>query len=319
MSFEKIIETIKNLNEEWYNSKKSFFILEPCYDERLNKIIIKGEPQHWEHEDEETGEYKDGLYYPDMIEYPLSQYCWISKFEGCLAFSNIEIIGDVPSEIHNLPVDGVEVCESLMKYYKKFFKTITDHSWIAKEIIDNLKAIEYAFSIKKDYSDYDKAKYYILKKYKECILAEYGSHVTLYNKHSNKSIYRTLSIDVCNRIAEFRLNNKCFITSVDGDITKGAALHNLFSYEMQPNSNIKLYVDDWQKKDVYYLLMKLFELVTDTFNIQEIERKQMLTLKGTQPFKSSAYSIFKSGKYESHYINDKNKAIIDSQVEALFK
>lgn len=320
MSFELIIETIKNLNEDWYNSKKSFFILEPCYDKKLKKIIIKGNPVHWEHEDEETGKYNEGLYYPDMIKYPLSQYIWISKFEGCLAFNNIEIIDDFPSEIHNLPIDGAEVSESLMKYYKSFFKSITDHSLIAKEVIANLKDIAFAFEITKDSSDFDKTKHDIFRSIYNKVYDVYGSHIILFNSHTKKSIDRLLTIDICNKIANFKIKNKRLITSVvPAEQDKAAILLFLLTDVYKGESNSKIYIEDWGIQDFYYLLSLIKDSFSNINTLSQIDENEGFVLKRKKFFKSNSFSKFKSDKQSVFKNTSETPSLIDELMHPFLK
>lgn len=315
MNFDYITERIESLNEDWFKSKKSFFTLEPFYDKEIDKIIIEGEPQHWEHEDEETGEYNEGLYYPDTMNYSFYEYCWFSKFEGSLAYKNIEIIDGFPSEIHNLPIDGAEVCESLMKYYRRLFKTIADHSWIAKEIIHDLEVIKKAFLIKKDYSDFDKTKYFIFKKFRDTIMDVYGSHVTIYKKHLINPISITLTTDLCSIIAGFDYKGKSLVTNFVGADSKGLALYQILTKKKQEKSTIKVYVEDWEIELFYYLLY-LIDLKIHRINFSDLKSSKSIFLKNGKLFNNDNYSKFISSKLSSY--SPAKKEIIDSKISSLF-
>lgn len=248
-SFGEAINSIKSLDNIWYLSKNAFFLKESGYDAKLNKIVVLRNERLEVYVDEDTGkEFPNVLTFDGEPEYyTLLNYCWSSKFEGCLAYNNVELVDSEPFEIYALPIDAKTLCDSIIDYYKVFFKGISDTNFIAQEIIANLKAIEEAFIIKNDSSEFDNTKKDILLTIGKKVFDIYDSHITLYKSHSLKSIDRKLTVDIYDKLGDKPLATKTNNTKkplpISSDIIIG------FNY-------VNSYTKPESIKDVFNSLLK---------------------------------------------------------------
>jgi len=129
---------------------------------------------------------------------------------------------------------------------------------------------------------------------------------------------RKLTVEICAKIGNFRINNKKLISSVEGTTDEGEALFYLLNLPLDKKSKVIIGVEDWKTYDVYYLLSKLFDIVTDRITPAGIEEKEAFYLKNGRLFSRQAFDTFKSQKLSRYIDVSKNKSSIDTQLRTIF-
>lgn len=251
----------------------------------------------------------------------MPKYCWYSFFYGSYG----EQLLKSEEDFNNLsyPIDGEDITDDILRIIYSSIAQYTDAKAI-RIVIENVITIinQTANDLKNSGDDDDEYKKVLdafiensSKKINDKFL-HVKEQIDLLN--SSETLERKISLEVCPKIANIKVNNKKLITSVSGKVTVDDALFYLLNSNTEKKSNIKLIIEDWINKDVYYLLSRLSEIITDKFSIADIERKKVLYLKTGKLFSRKPFDTFRSQKLEIYKITSRNKHSIDSQLASLF-
>ena len=314
----KVKDLFLKLNYDWFGQKKIFFLKEGLYNKNYEKVFDT--INYSEIIVDEEGNYREENY-DIVLDIDLPKYCWYSFFYGSYG----EQLLKSEEDFYNLsyPIDGEEIGDDILRCIYSSIANFTDAKAIRIVIEKVITIINQTANDLKNSSDDEEYKKVLdvfiensSKKINDKFL-HVTEQIDLLN--SSETLERKISIEVCSKIANFKINNKKFITSVSGELNVEEALFYLLNSETEKKSKIKLVVEDWINNDVYYLISRLSEIITDKFSIADIERKQGLYLKTGKQFSRIYFDPFKSQKLETYNITSRNKSSIDSQLTSLFR
>ena len=134
----------------------------------------------------------------------------------------------------------------------------------------------------------------------------------------SSSSEKYLSIENCKAIANFKLGEKKLISNVLPNDKEGEVLFSLLNSKEKIIPGAKLYVSDWENKDVYYLLDKINKDVTDSLNFSKITRKNILVLIDSATFDHNSFFKWRRRAKDTYISTNPNKATIDKQIALLF-
>ena len=310
-------DLVLKLDNKWFNQKKLFFLKEGLYNKDYGKVydtisyneLIEDVEGNFM---EETTEI--------VLDIELPEYCWSGYFYGCAEEQFIRSENDYLT--HNLPINGEELVDDILQVIYSSIDKFTDakaiNIVIEMAISTIKKSIHELLSIAVD-EEYKVVLNNFLDKSSNKIHQKFihiDQQILLLD--SNQTFERKMNKEVCLKIANFKIKNKKLITSVSGGCSIEDALFYLFNSNAEKICNVKLTIEDWLNKDVYYLISKLSDTITDNFYIAEIERKKVLHLKTGKLFERNSYDNFKSQKLEIYKTADPNRSLIDIQLATLF-
>lgn len=304
---------VKKLSFEWFKKKNEFFLREGLYNPDLGRI----HNSFLERDDVKGGEEETRII---TVDVDLNRYCWSCIFYGSDAarqFDDETLFNSnyYPIDSHDISTDIVTLIHKSTEKFidieaiDVFIKNVAQE---AAQTIDRLKTTSTD-------SNYINALSDFLVKLREVLNDEF-SHIKrqIKLKRSQNGVDRKLTVQICSRLANFRLNNKLFITNVDGPLDKANALLYLLSPTKDRLPNVKIWVEDWAKRDVYYLLSKLQDVVSPRFSMASIDGKNALRLKDNGLFDQGNYKKFKSADLPKYEAKNPNKAVIDDFFKTLF-
>lgn len=314
MDTSAIRNLLSKLDYDWFKKKSDFFLKEGLYDKERKKILESFEETDYVQVDDDKWE---DVEREIVVNIDLDKYCWNSFFYGSLSYGmNLD---DMPPEF---PIDAKDVADEVVEFINKKVEKFTDVTAINTVIEAAVEAVKNeTTNLQKSVPvvEYSKAlDYFVINTRKE-ISAEF-QHIKeqlRLNKQSS-SIDRKLTPEICTKIANFRLGNKKFITTVEGGLDEGAALLYLLNPKSDKKVGIKIRAEDWKNNDVYYLLSRLSDILTDRISFAAIEKKKTLLLKTGKFFTRSIFDAFKSQKLDA-YGSKPDKAAIDEQLAPLFQ
>ena len=311
-----INQLVSKLNYEWFKKKNSFFLNEGLYNKSLEKIYDTMTETHNIRVGEDEWKEEENTI---IVDVDLKKYCWSSFFHGSSVANGL--ISESEYMNGSFPVDSRDIANEIVTVINTYTEKFTDVNAIdivINEFIDAAKAeVEnLQISVADEIYKYVMDDFIINLRHE---ISEKFSHIKyqLNLTDSYVTFERKLTVEVCTQLANFKIRNKRLITSVDGGHDKGIALHYALTQKPGELSNIKLRIEDWANSDVYYLLSRLSDIITDRFSIADIERKKALYLKTGKLFDRNLFDNFKSQKIDTY--KDVNKSSIDSQLAALFK
>ena len=317
MDITVIRDSILKLNSDWFEEKKIFFLKEGLYNKNYEKVFDT--LSYSEIIVNEEGNYIEENY-DIVLDIDLPKYCWYSFFYGSYG----EQLLKSEEDFYNLsyPIDGEDIADDILRIIYSSIAKFTDAKAIRIVIEKVITIINQTTNDLKNSSvdgEYKKVLDAFIENSSKKINAKF-LHVTeqIDLLNSSETLERKISLEVCSKITNFKINNKKLITSVSGEVTVDDALFYLLNSNAEKKSNIKLIIEDWINNDVYYLISRLSEIITDKFSIADIERKKVLYLKTGKLFSRTSFDTFRSQKLEIYKITSRNKSSIDSQLASLF-
>lgn len=313
----KVKDLVLRLNYGWFEEKKIFFLKEGLYNKNNEKVFDTISSS--EIIVDEDGNYIEENY-NIVLDIDLPKYSWFSFFYGSYG----EQLLKSEEDFNNIgyPIDGEDIADDILRSIYLSILNFTDAKAIHIVIEKVITIINQTINDLKNSSDdeeYKKVLDVFIENSSKKIHDKF-LHVTeqIDLLSSSETLERKINIEVCTKIANFKIKNKKLITSVSGEVTAAEALFYLLNSETEKKSNIRLVVEDWINNDVYYLISRLSEIITDRFSIADIERKKVLYLKTTKLFSRASFDTFRSQKLEIYKVTSPNKSSIDSQLSSLF-
>ncbi len=308
---------VLKLDFEWFNQKKQFFLKEGLFNKGYGKVydtinynesIVDEEG----HIIEETTEI--------VLDIDLTEYCWSGYFYGS---TEEQLIRSESSYInHNFPIDGEEIVDDILQVISSSIEKFTDAKAInivIEQVLSTMKQTISGLIVLTADEEYIQFLQDFIERSLKKIDEKYlhiKNQINLLK--ANCSLERKISIELCAKIANFKIKNKKFITGVSDGYSVEDMLFYLFNSNAEKRLNVKLTIEDWQNKDAYYLISKLSEIITDNLSIADMERKKVLYLKTGKLFDRTSFDSFKSQKLEIYKTTDLNRALIDNQLATLF-
>lgn len=308
---------VSKLNYEWFKEKSIFFLKEGLYNEEHGKIydIITYSESIEDNEANFEEEIMD-----IVVDIDLAKYCWDSYFYG----SNGEHLLNSESEsIYKiLPVDAIDISHEILWIINNYIEKFTDVKAIdiiIKKVMETMRGTVSELQKSTNDPSYIKVLNEFVVKSTSKINEDFH-HIKqqIELRNSGVTLERNITKEICSKIANFRIGNKKLITSVSGELSMGEAIFYLLNSYGEKKTNIKLRIEDWLNNDVYYLIYRLSQIVTDNISIADIDHKKVLYLRTGKLFLSGTYDSFKSQKLEIYKSTNANKSSIDSQLASLF-
>ena len=282
-SYDLIVSEIRNevlkLNYDWFKSKKALF--------RAGSMLAKAKDIHFN---------KD---------VDLAAYCWKNEIESIIS------IGPTGYAIAN------SIVYIINNHIKRYSDVYAIQLIIQKvfEVIDK----EAANLNRSGNTNYKTVLSFFVENTRNLISQKF-THIQEQIGLTKALVpfERKLTVEICAKIGNFRINNKKLISSVEGTTDEGEALFFLLNLPLDKKSKVIIGVEDWKTYDVYYLLSKLFDIVTDRITPAGIEEKEAFYLKNGRLFSRQAFDTFKSQKLSRYIDVSKNKSSIDTQLRTIF-
>jgi len=304
MDLKFIDDQIQRLNYEWFLRKREFFIREPLYVEKLNRIKDTLTNTETVFNGEDFVDFEKVI----NIDIDLEHYCWNSHFEGSTL--KAVLLDEQLVKTLALPVDGNEICAELIEKIKLDTLLYSDATAINQYLTLVKKQIPNTISkLTSPYNDipYNDTLNLFLKNTEDIINNKF-THI--YEQieliSANKDYRASLTLEKCNELANVKINENRFITDT-GDIERGAALFYLLDDDSVAPKDLKIRIEDWADRDVYYLLHRLQQLFKVNFTPAGLEQRRILYMKTNKPFKQSGYNTFKSQKIKTYRITRKKQ------------
>lgn len=309
-----IRKLLSKLNHEWFKKKNYFFSREGLYDKAEKKIHASfDEVDYVQVDDEKWDDVKREI----VVDIELNRYCWDSFFYGSMSYGM-----NSHDMFPEFPIDSKDVADEIIEFINKKvvkFTDVTAIDAVIRLVVEEIKNEVVKFQQSGYDEEYNKVLDEFFTNTRKEISNEFR-HIKeqIRLKKSTDSLDRTLTPEICEKIANFRLGNKKLITSVESDYSIGDALFDLLGPKSAKKTPIKLRVEDWQNQDVYYLISRLSEILTDRVSIANIERKKTLFLRKGTLFARGTYDKFRTQSLDSYIAINPNKHTIDAQLEYLF-
>ena len=304
-----VIRQVRYLDQNWFERKKAAFVKEVFYKTEKDRIIESWSEisNFFDEESDQQIEEKDEV----SIDIDIVKYSWNSYYPG----SNLN--HEEERESNQIVNDSYRVSRNLIVLIERQIELFTDIRAINTIIIFVRDiVISEMPKMKSQYnsSEYSEALDYFVSKFRFELRNEY-SHISKQLRIIGaNTLYNELTIEICNKIADFKLRGTRFITSAS-PINRGEALHNLLTLNSPLISNLNISIEDWFNQDAYYLIYLIDKHFSDSFTITMIENKDALVMKNRQMFKRSGYYDFSSTNLESYLRNRKNQSIDDQMLQ----
>lgn len=284
-----IQKIIGKLNFEWFKSKKLEF--------ETNKFILKVKNP------------SEPLLVDNLIE-----YCWGRYYSELSESSQTDWI--------MYEIDAVVISKEVLNHVKLITNKYSNINAINTIIHSTIEAVSVSVLDLKN-TNSNQEYHLVLENFHqntiEIVNKEFKHIDEQFQITDNiNTVDRKLTIEICSKIANFKLNNKKLITGVKPDKKEGEILFYLLKSEEKVIPDAYLSIEDWANQDFYYLLQILISSFSDKIILEDIERKNVLHLKHSLPFKANKLSKFRTEKLEFYKETNKNKYQIESQFTSLF-
>jgi len=282
-----IKDLIFNLNNKWFEDKKSFFELE---------MMI------WLNKNEEM---------EDLGDYSFINYCWHSVIENYIP-NNEE---KYKPEHLKLAVDAEDIAHKIVSLIDKEIQKKSHISIKYNIISTSIVSIKSIVRNLIDTSTNDQHKV-VLGNFLiniENIINKKFSEIKVEADELSQLIQddRKLTIEMCTKIANFKLGKRKLVTHVrmkktkvkltekDG-LTEGEALFEIFNPEDTDLPQTDVFMESWNTSDIYLLLNELESFFYGVFSLKIVDEKFSLLYEESDYFVLANFRSWHSQKKETY-------------------